>query len=107
MYVASRFRKRARIEGPVSIEIVFLLKKPKSVPKKRKYPNVRPDLDNYAKGVLDALNGLCWRDDSSVISLNLHKRYATDKPGIFIHFEEMRTETDYVPDHFQVADSRP
>jgi Holliday junction resolvase RusA-like endonuclease len=36
----------------------------------------RPDLDNYTKAVMDALNGLMWRDDSLVAELVAEKRYA-------------------------------
>jgi Holliday junction resolvase RusA-like endonuclease len=36
----------------------------------------KPDADNIAKIVLDALNGgVGWKDDSQVTSLKVHKRY--------------------------------
>lgn len=38
-------------------------------------PEVKPDTDNIAKAVLDALNGLAYKDDSQVIELNVRKRY--------------------------------
>lgn len=30
---------------------------------------LRGDLDNYIKTVLDALNGVAWRDDSQVVKI--------------------------------------
>ena len=40
-------------------------------------PLAKPDLDNAAKGILDALKGVFWEDDSRVTSLYVTKRYAT------------------------------
>lgn len=39
------------------------------------FPSRKPDLDNVAKLVLDALNGIAWQDDAGVISLQLWKYY--------------------------------
>ena len=33
----------------------------------------KPDVDNIAKNVLDALNGLAWSDDSQITSLSVKK----------------------------------
>lgn len=64
-----------RLEGPLALHATFFLKRPKSVPKKRLYPNVRPDLDNYLKLILDAANGLLFEDDAQVVSATLLKAY--------------------------------
>lgn len=34
---------------------------------------VKPDTDNIAKAVLDALNGLAWADDCQIVSLTVRK----------------------------------
>lgn len=39
------------------------------------HPTVKPDIDNVAKAVLDAGNGILWLDDKQVASLIAHKRY--------------------------------
>ena len=47
------------------------------------------DIDNIAKSILDALNGLAYEDDSQVTLLMVSKRYGTD-PYVVIRLEEDR-----------------
>lgn len=44
-------------------------------------PGGRPDWDNYAKQICDALNGICWRDDALVCRGVVDKIYA-EIPGV-------------------------
>jgi Holliday junction resolvase RusA-like endonuclease len=58
-------------EGPVFMELVFLMPRPQSkIWKTRsmpRYPHTSvPDRDNIAKACKDALNGVAYRDDSQV-----------------------------------------
>lgn len=46
------------------------------------------DLDNYLKAVLDALNGICFVDDSQVVKIAGTKNYS-DNPRIIIQIEEV------------------
>lgn len=65
------------------IDIVAFKEPPKSFSRKKAImalkgelvPVTKPDLDNVAKIVLDALNGVMWRDDSEVTALSVHKVY--------------------------------
>ena len=41
-------------------------------------PRVKPDVDNIAKAVLDALNGVCYADDKQVVAFSLCKIYGTE-----------------------------
>lgn len=76
--------------GPLKISIVFSITRPKSVSvKKRKYPTVRPDLDNYIKAVLDSLNGVLFHDDSQVITMTCSKQYA-EESGIYVKCETLK-----------------
>ena len=54
-------------EGAVELVIQFTFKKPKS--NKKNLHTQRPDLDNCAKLVSDAINGIAFLDDCQVISI--------------------------------------
>lgn len=77
------------IENPVCIEIVFAMKKPKA--KTTKYVQKRPDIDNLAKTVLDALNGIAYVDDKQVVKLVATKVWA-DEPSTTIWVREIDDE---------------
>ena len=72
-------------EAPLEAFITFYCEIPKSYSKKRieainnglEYPTKKPDLDNLAKTILDALNKVCYRDDSQVVFLAVKKRYGS------------------------------
>ena len=61
--------------GPLEIDVSFFLPRPKSLPKKIAYHTKRPDLDNLLKSVLDALNGVVFKDDSQVVAIQAYKYY--------------------------------
>jgi Holliday junction resolvase RusA-like endonuclease len=50
-------------------------------------PTKKPDLDNLAKSVLDALNGVIYQDDSQIVSLHMTKVYS-QYPGIDLLIRE-------------------
>ena len=50
---------------------------------------IKPDCDNIAKIVLDALNGLAYDDDSQVTELEVHKLYG-DIGDVFVRLEEIK-----------------
>lgn len=66
-------------EGPVQCELEFYLPRPKTT----KLFAPKPDIDNYVKGVLDALtkHGGFWNDDTQVVSLSATKAWSTDIVG--------------------------
>ena len=87
--IAARpFRPAAPWEGPVRVSIVFRFARPKSHYGRKKgeqhlkidaprYHTAKPDADNLAKAVLDALTTLgMWRDDAQVCQLDTLKVYA-------------------------------
>jgi Holliday junction resolvase RusA-like endonuclease len=83
------------LETPVAVYMNFCMPIPASYSKKRKQacllgvemPCKKPDIDNIAKGVLDAMNGIVYKDDVQVIRLVLHKYYGTE-PFIYITVRE-------------------
>ena len=86
----------AFFEGPISIKLVFNMPIPKSTTKKMKRQiedgliqyTKKPDLDNLAKAVLDALNGIAFADDSQIVKLNMEKRYGCC-PGVWLQIKEV------------------
>lgn len=69
------------IGGPVALEIVFIMKRPKSMMSKRYrddriFHAKRPDLDNMVKLVADSLQPRIINDDSQIVMLNASKWYA-------------------------------
>lgn len=78
------------IQGYVNIEMKFYMQIPKSTSKKKRdlmlrhgiLPDKKPDYDNMAKSITDALNGIAYRDDSQIVEAHIYKYYS----------EEPRTE---------------
>ncbi|WP_289687692.1 RusA family crossover junction endodeoxyribonuclease [Faecalibaculum rodentium] len=70
-----------QLEGPLSAEISAYFTIPKSASKKKRqqmldgelHPTKKPDTDNLAKIVLDALNGIAYADDKDIVRLNVKK----------------------------------
>ena len=62
-------------DAPVWVTITTYRRLPKSTPKSMKElpDTVKPDVDNVAKLVMDALNGLAYDDDKQVIGLSVFK----------------------------------
>ena len=52
------------------------------------YPTKKPDADNIAKIVLDALNGVAYTDDTQVINLSVQKRYG-EVPEVKVEITEV------------------
>lgn len=95
--VAEYLRKRGKpFAGPIRCDIVAVMPRPKAKVWKRKpmtseFHAGRPDVDNLAKGVLDALNGHAWADDAQVAVLTCRKRLAAgnEPAGVHITISEL------------------
>jgi len=90
------FAEVAKYESPenpldtaLKVSIEFYIKRPKNHYRTGKYsgelkdnaPMIhtkKPDIDNYAKFVLDSLTGLYWVDDSQIYELILTKQYGNE-----------------------------
>ena len=72
------------LEGPIFVDLLFLLPRQKTV--SRPYPTGRycGDLDKLARGVLDAMTGVVYVDDSQVVDLPVKKRYTDGIPGVWV-----------------------
>lgn len=80
---------------PIRAEIDAWFPVPASVSKKKKaamegtYHTVRPDADNIAKAILDALNGLAYEDDSAVCVIDVQKRRTNGAPRVDVRLTEV------------------
>ena len=52
----------------------------------------KPDSDNIAKGVLDALNGSAYPDDCAVMIDGVWKRYTLDEPRVVVSIQAVGQE---------------
>lgn len=76
-------RGRLPIEGPVIMMMAAVFDVPKGYSKKRRavaiesgeFPTKKPDLDNIAKVVVDAMNGVVFKDDCQIVSTRYSKVY--------------------------------
>lgn len=69
------------IEGPVVVDMTLVFPRPKNrvwkkKPMPREWHTGKPDSDNSAKSVCDAVTGVVWRDDAQVAVLVVHKYVA-------------------------------
>lgn len=55
---------------PLAMTLDFYFAKPRSVPKRRVYPTVRPDTDKLIRAILDSLTGILYVDDAQVVRFN-------------------------------------
>lgn len=95
VYYPSAYSKfKAAAARAISGAAAFILSRPKacalavcltlrlSRPKTTKLSHPKPDVDNYAKSVLDAANGILWDDDSQIVDLRVTKEWAAPgEPG--------------------------
>ena len=73
-------------ENEIYIKIDAIYAPPKSYSKKKRQMLIdgqvgythKPDCDNIAKAVLDALNGVVWKDDKQVVGLLVFKVYGEE-----------------------------
>lgn len=77
---------------PLSVKIIAYFPIPKSLNKSKKEaaargdlcPTVRPDVDNIAKCVLDALNGIAYGDDKQIAELHIKKIFTDNGPKVTV-----------------------
>lgn len=83
----AHFAKQAMVDmkpfdGPVEVKLLAVKEIPKSYPKKKRQLALdnliipfKPDVDNIAKSVLDAMEGICYETDVMVNKLSIEKRF--------------------------------
>lgn len=99
-FIAKQHAPKILLEGALFVELKIYRQIPKRTSKKDralmfegiKRPITKPDTDNYTKAILDACNGIIYKDDSQVVKLIAHKYYSDD-PRVEITVEEMWEES--------------
>ena len=94
-YFIIKYRRINPLEGRIKINITAYFSVPKNTSKKQEKnmlnnaisPTKKPDIDNIAKIILDALNKLAFKDDNQITKLEIEKKYGTEEK-IFVKVEE-------------------
>ena len=84
-------------ERQLQVEITANFQIPKSKPRNKRVemlarqvrPTKKPDCDNIAKAILDALNGIAYHDDSQIVTLAVEKWYTPDEPCVIVTIKEV------------------
>ena len=88
--MAAQHAPKELLTSALEVRLDFLFQRPKSLPKKIRYHTKKPDIDNLAKSVMDALEGIIYVNDAQVISLRVTKDYGT--PLCRVRIEEWAKE---------------
>ena len=77
--------------GPISVDVALFAKQPKTT----KLAMPKPDVDNYAKAILDQFNDVLWVDDALIKTLTVTKDWAPlGRGGYFvISIEELTNDS--------------
>lgn len=70
-----------------AIRITFVFHLPRPQKPKHRLPITKPDLDKLARGTIDALTGVVFRDDSRVVAIDARKVYAATAAKVDIRIE--------------------
>lgn len=85
---------RDPFEGPLSLALRFRMPIPKSATRRVREgmaageiaPTTKPDWDNAAKAICDAMNAVVFVDDAQIVRAFVTKIYA-EKPGVDVKVE--------------------
>lgn len=95
-YIASQAYKalkdRPDFDAPCAVEIDAYYPIPQSYSRKKKNACAqddvmqvrpgKPDIDNLQKAILDGMNGIVFRDDVQVVSIQARKHWAIEQPRV-------------------------
>jgi Holliday junction resolvase RusA-like endonuclease len=92
MLYLEKYAGEKPFEGPVAMLISAFYQIPKSASKRRREamarhhipPTTKPDLDNIAKIIMDALAGVAYEDDKQITSCSINKLYS-DEPKVIVN----------------------
>ena len=99
-YSASEDRMEWFDKEPLEMYITAFFEIPKSTSKKNRekmlegklHPTKKPDADNIAKIVCDALNDVAYHDDTQIVKLIVDKKYTESAPYVRIGIYDYECE---------------
>lgn len=70
----------ALLQGPVGLQVEFILPRPQSTPRRLRRPwhTKKPDADKLIRAVFDALRGVAYKDDAQVARFYVSKVVAAE-----------------------------
>lgn len=91
IYALQVGHKRFPDDAEILLEIIACFSVPKSANKEKRHlmisgdilPKKKPDYDNIAKIITDALNGVAYKDDSQIVWADIRKKYAKN-PCVYV-----------------------
>ncbi len=94
-YFKIKYKNHETLMERVSVTIVAYMKIPKNTNKKKTKemlegniaPTKKPDIDNIAKSVLDAMNKFVIKDDNQVSKISVEKKYG-EIEKLYVKIEE-------------------
>lgn len=94
--VAMQHAPKEPLTGPLEAKLIFYRPMLKSFSKKRQQeaedgfyrPITKADLDNLCKSVLDAMNGIVFKDDAQIVTL-ISEKYYSHEPRVYVEIVEM------------------
>lgn len=83
---------RELMRGPIWLILRFYVRRPKGhlrkdgslLPSAPRFPTTKPDVLKLARGVEDALSGVCYGDDAQIVCEELYKEYGPERVEIEI-----------------------
>ena len=99
-YKGAKSKEKFFNKEPLVMTIVAFYEIPKSTTKKDRelihsgelYPTKKPDADNIAKIIADALNGVAYADDNQIVRMFVFKEYAEGKPYVKVKIRRLGRE---------------
>jgi Holliday junction resolvase RusA-like endonuclease len=94
--IVDTFSTAFRLEkftGPVLLDVTFIRRRPKGMPKKSTPPHIKyPDLSKFVRAVEDSMTGIVYNDDAQIVTTYSHKRYAEfgESPGAIITVTDVK-----------------
>jgi Holliday junction resolvase RusA-like endonuclease len=94
---AVQYKPSSPLTGPLVLTLKFY--RAKGIPSTKKglesalrgdiRPIKKPDIDNLSKLVMDAMNGIFWKDDAQVVEKHSYKHYS-ENPRIEVTVEVLQ-----------------